>query len=120
MVRSVPPGLEAALVPHFVLQPLVENALHHGIARRSGAGCVEIAARRDGGELVLEVADDGPGPADAPAVPGETGGLANTRRRLAGLYGDRQALEAGARPGGGFLVSVRLPWHTAPLREEAG
>lgn len=120
VVRSVPPGLEAALVPHFVLQPLVENALHHGIARRSGAGCVEIAARRDGGELVLEVADDGPGPADAPAVPGESVGLANTRRRLAGLYGDRQALEAGARPGGGFLVSVRLPWHTAPLREEAG
>ena len=121
VVRSVPAELDDALVPHFILQPLVENALHHGIARRAGAGRVEIAAWRDGADLVLEVSDDGPG--IDPAMAGRNGeavGLGNTRRRLAELYGERQRLEAGGSAGAGFRVTVRLPWHTDPLRRTEG
>lgn len=120
VARAVPAELDDALVPHFILQPLVENALQHGIAQRAGAGRIEVVARREGSDLVLEVSDDGPGPQPGAAAPnGEAVGLTNTRRRLAQLYGERQALDTGARPGGGFRVRARLPWHTAPLREIA-
>jgi len=59
--RTVPPELESALVPTFVLQPLVENALEHGVDRVEGSGCVEIDAARDGDSLVLAVRDNGAG-----------------------------------------------------------
>ena len=115
---DVAPGLDDALVPHFILQPLVENALHHGIARRAGAGRVEIAASRAGDELVLAVTDDGPAQgASTPAPLTEGIGLSNTRRRLAQLYGADQRLEIEALDGGGFRVAVRLPWHLRPVTE---
>ncbi len=115
---EIDPGLDAALVPHFILQPLVENALNHGVARQAGAGEVRISARRTGENLELVVTDDGPAQADAPGVPASVGiGLSNTRRRLAQLYGKDQVLEAGARPEGGFSVTVRLPWHASPIIE---
>lgn len=111
----VPDGLRDALVPHFLLQPLVENALHHGIARRAGAGHVDIAAERAGDSLLLRVSDDGPGlPAGSRPFPEGGIGLSNTRDRLLQLYGPDQALELGAGPDGGFRVTVRLPWHTEP------
>src|SRR4029453_6680981 len=59
--RELEPDTLAALVPNLILQPLVENAIRHGIARRSAAGLLEISARRENGRLWLQVRDDGPG-----------------------------------------------------------
>ena len=98
-----------AAVPEFLLQPLVENAVRHGLARREGAASLRVAARREGGDLVLTLTDDGPGPGAA-AEAGEGVGLANTRARLATLYGDRARLELRATPTGGATVEVRLPY----------
>ena len=114
--REVPSGLEDALVPHFILQPLVENAIQHGIARRAGAGRLAVSARQQGGMLVLNVEDDGPGlHSPAREFPREGVGLSNTRRRLAQLYGERQGLELVSRKEGGLTVTVRLPYHLTPV-----
>jgi two-component system LytT family sensor kinase len=109
---EVDPGIENAAVPRFILQPLVENALRHGIARRSGAGLLHVSARREGAGLVLAVRDDGPG---LPAGPPESAGvgLSNIRARLAALYGDRGSLEVFNAEGGGATAIVRLPYHEA-------
>jgi hypothetical protein len=108
---EVDAAIRRASVPRFILQPLVENALRHGIARRADAGLLEVAARRESDTLVLTVRDDGPGL--GPAGPQATGvGLANTRARLAALYGDRASLEI-ANAAGGVLVTIRLPYHEA-------
>src|SRR5688572_14962636 len=101
-----------ALVPSFILQPIVENAFEHGVARLQRPGLIEIEAKPDGATLVLTVRDNGPGPS---VTDGESGvGLANTRRRLAELYGDQASLQMRAAPGTGTTVEVRLP-----LRVEA-
>ena len=99
-----------ALVPALLVQPLVENALEHGLA--SGGGRVRVAARRDGADLELEVTDDGPGFA-AGAATGNGVGLANTRERLALLYGARGSLACGDGEGGGGRVRIRIPWREA-------
>lgn len=100
-----------AVVPGFVLQPLVENALRHGLAERAEEGSIKIGARHEGGELVLSVRDDGVGLRGADAgVRGQGLGLANTRERLATLYGDRARLELAANPEGGTTATVRLPY----------
>ena len=104
-----------AAVPSFALQHLVENAVRHGIARRSDAGRITIAARRDGEMLEITVTDDGPGIAAGAADAGGHG-LANTRERLRTLYGDRASLEVGPGPGGGTIARLRIPFHDVPLR----
>jgi signal transduction histidine kinase len=107
-----------AAVPSFVLQPLVENALRHGLADRVEEGAIEITAQREGADLVLSVRDNGVGlrsgedsTARRPGV-----GLANTRERLSTLYGDRARLELAPAPGGGTLATVRLPYHVGGAR----
>ena len=110
-----PPDLKDALVPFFVLQPLVENALQHGIGAHAGPGTVSIAAARDNGRLLLSVIDDGTG---APSNSGRGIGLANTRARLAELYGNDQSLEL-SRTALGFEARISLPFHTAPRRPAA-
>jgi two-component sensor histidine kinase len=102
----------AALVPFFILQPLVENAIHHGISSHAGAGAVEIAARRSGDQLVLTVTDDGPGIVTTDAQRGI--GLANTKARLAELYGASHRLELGRPDRGGFQVLVSIPFRERP------
>lgn len=103
-----PPTLTAA-IPTFALQHLVENAVRHGIARRTEAGRVVIATRRDGGMLEVTVEDDGPGIADdAPQLPGH--GLENTRERLRTLYGDRASL-AVTRKAQGTIATLRVPFN---------
>ncbi len=108
--EAVPPGLEDVLVPPFLLQPLVENALEHGIERRSGAGRVRLAAEAVEGRLRLTVWDDGPGvgPARQEGV-----GLSNTRRRLEQLYGSAGKLELSSEAGDGTRASVELPLRRA-------
>jgi len=113
---DIDPALRPARVPSFALQHLVENAVRHGIARRTDAGLVAISARRDGDRLELVVRDDGPGIADgAAAVRGH--GLDHTRERLGVLYGDRASLLVERATGGGTCATLRLPFE--PAREDA-
>jgi LytS/YehU family sensor histidine kinase len=100
-----------AAVPSFVLQPLVENALRHGLARRTEGGALVIAVRKEGDDLVLEVKNDGPGLGPPPTGERKGLGLANTRERLATMYGDRGRLTLADLPAGGVLATVRLPYH---------
>lgn len=108
-----------AWVPHMVLQPLVENAIKHGLAGRAEGGRVQVAARRRGPWLTLEVRDDGVGLAAAAGSVGAGIGTANTRARLEQLYGPLHALEIAPGEGGGTRVSLRIPWHQSPLPSRA-
>jgi len=99
-----------ARVPTLALQPLIENAIHHGIASRPDGGSIAIRARRDDATLRISVADDGITPCGE--HPRERIGLANTRARLEQLYGAAQRFTFGASPGGGFIVEMVIPFHT--------
>jgi LytS/YehU family sensor histidine kinase len=118
-VRAAPDTL-AASVPHMLLQPLVENAIRHGIAPREAPGAVTVEATRRGDRLRLVVRDDGVGFGRAPEGAGGRGvglGLAGTRARLAHLYGDRCALEIADAAPTGTVVTVEIPFRTeAPER----
>jgi hypothetical protein len=129
---DIDPAARTALVPPLVVQPLVENALEHGLATARG-GRVRVAAHRAGDALEITVADDGPGFAaraaagaaagslpDGSTAPAPSGGLglANTRERLALLYGDLGSLELGDGAGGGGRVRIRIPWREAGGRAE--
>jgi sensor histidine kinase YesM len=107
-----------AAVPHMGLQPLVENAVRHGIGRSSSAGLVEIAARRANGSIEIRVRDDGPGL--VPTTSGTGIGLANTRARLEQLYGSAARLSLEDDPRGGALATMILPYRAiAGADEEA-
>jgi LytS/YehU family sensor histidine kinase len=103
---SIDAALRDALVPSFILQPLVENAVRHGIAKRSEAGLIEITARQSAENLILTVRDDGPGyrPDSTAGV-----GIANTRARLETLFGDRAQLDVRDAEGGGTIATLSLP-----------
>jgi signal transduction histidine kinase len=106
-LRVQPETLDAA-VPHLCLQPIVENAIRHGVEAVGSAGRIVIAARRIDAQLQLTVQDDGPG-----FRHGQTGsgiGLANTRSRLAELYGGRAVVTTANAPGGGAMVTLTLPF----------
>jgi two-component system LytT family sensor kinase len=107
---DVPADLRSARVPNLILQPLVENAIKHGVSAQPGSGRVEISARRESGMLVLKVRDDGPGLVVSPRSGGSGVGLANTRERLQQLYGDDQRLDLENAPEGGLEVTVGLPF----------
>lgn len=98
-----------ALVPGFILQPLVENAIKHGIVRRADAGRLEIAARVVGGHLELAIRDDGVGMS---ANQAEGVGLRNTRERLRTMYGDDASLHIEGRAGGGTEVVLIVPFRS--------
>ena len=107
------PGLDRQLVPFLILQPLVENALRHGVAQRSapGPGHVEVIARCEGELVRLEVHDNGPGigQREPRSDPPRGVGIANVRARLRELYGDRGGLAIKAGPEGGTIATVTLP-----------
>lgn len=108
---QIAPEALAARTPYLILQPLVENAIRHGIAPRSQPGRVAISARRELGFLVLEVSDNGAGLAAGLTVPAREGvGLSSTRARLEKLYGERQSFELKNGPGGGFVVTLTFPF----------
>jgi LytS/YehU family sensor histidine kinase len=106
---DVAADVEGVMVPRFMLQPIVENSLEHGIARREGAGTVEVRARRDGDSLVISVYDDGPGLPALDDVRGNGIGLRNTERRLAAMYGTRGSLVLGRAALGGTAVTITIP-----------
>jgi two-component system LytT family sensor kinase len=112
-----PPDLSDILVPHMVLQPIVENAVRHGLGQSEEAVTIEVGTSRTEGSLALVVSDDGPGLQSS--TPSRSGiGLRNTRNRLARLYGDSARLVVEPAAGRGVRVTVTLPIRTAPPEGE--
>jgi two-component system LytT family sensor kinase len=114
-IHTGPDTLEL-LVPNLLLQPLVENAVRHGVGRRADASLVEITAARQNGRLIITVRDDGPGPSSTAISSAGAGiGIRNTRERLRELYGERFFFELKDAPGGGAEVTIELPAQTPEL-----
>jgi LytS/YehU family sensor histidine kinase len=107
---DVPDELRAAMLPPAVLQPLVENAIKHGLEPRIEGGDVDIVARTRGSTLELTVCDTGAGLAGAGSPRGSTAlGLANLRARLSTLYGEAASLAIAENPPSGVRAIVRIP-----------
>jgi sensor histidine kinase YesM len=119
---DIDPDALAAQVPYLVLQPLVENAIVHGIAPHPRAGRLEIRAERQQHRIKLQVSDDGPGlrAGDMEKPQREGVGLANTRARLEQMYGTEQSLELRNGPGGGLTITISLPYRAAEPARRAG
>jgi two-component system LytT family sensor kinase len=125
---DIAPETRDALTPNLILQPLVENAIRHGIAHRIEPGIVEISGNRHGDKLRIEVRDDGPGFTSNNGGASHNGrfregiGLANTRARLERLYGSGYVLQLSNGAQGGAIVTVEIPFHVreAMAYESAG
>jgi LytS/YehU family sensor histidine kinase len=110
--------MQNAYVPAMILQPLVENAIRHGIARREGAGRITIEASRDGDDIRLVVRDNGGGL--AAAAPRMGTGLRNVEERLIELYGDAPRFRLTDIPGAfGAVASLAIPYRVSPAAEPA-
>jgi two-component sensor histidine kinase len=101
-----------ALVPNLILQPLVENAVKHGVDKVAGTGKIRILARRESDRLVLSVSDNGPGPQKIARLDEVGVGLANIRQRLEQLYGSAQSLTLAEAPSGGTVAQIVMPFRT--------
>jgi len=112
---DIAPDCRHARLPGLLLQPLVENAIKHAVAKHVDGGTLRLAARRDGRRLWLSVIDDGPGTGHGDPAPssGRGVGLNNTRVRLRLLYGAEQSFEIVRRPEGGCEVRLSLPFTAA-------
>jgi hypothetical protein len=106
---KVEPSALDSLVPCFLLQPIVENAIRHGVAHCEGDGLVQATARRDGDFLCVEVCDSGSGKHGAPMA-GNGIGLKNTRERLAHFYAGSYEMNAHPVETGGFKVAITIPY----------
>jgi signal transduction histidine kinase len=120
IVLDVAPDALDAQIPHLLLQPLVENAVHHGISRRSSGGEIRIAVSCDAHNLYLRIRDNGPGLSDSGAGQPAIGlGLRATRERLQTLYGNKHSIDIRDAPEGGVEACVRIPFRAArPLPYE--
>jgi two-component system, LytTR family, sensor kinase len=110
---DIAPAVFDAVVPSMILQPLVENAVIHGISADTGACRVTISAAREGSSLRLEVRDTGPGFASTGSRRREGIGLVNTRARLQQLYGSEQRIDCFDAVGGGACVAIWIPFRIA-------
>jgi signal transduction histidine kinase len=106
---SLPDSLRDTAVPPMLLQPLVENAIAHGIEPNIDGGSIAIGASMHDGCLQLDVIDSGRGPDAGPGKPGTGLGLHNTRERLKALHGDKASLVLEASPDGGTIARILLP-----------
>ena len=112
---SVDPETLDAEVPNLLLQPLVENAIRHGLGKRQDAGHIEIVARRNFERLDLRIRDDGPGLPEGSETALRAGvGLANTQARLEQLYGSNHRFDLRNRPEGGLEVALEIPFRLRP------
>ena len=107
---QVPPEVHGALVPNLILQPLVENAIKHGVSKIDGTGRISIHAVRNGEQLILQVQDNGPGFVGQAGI-AEGLGMRNTRERLQQLYGSASSATLRTADGGGVIAEVILPYH---------
>jgi two-component system LytT family sensor kinase len=106
---DVPDAARRCLVPPLILQPIVENAVKHGVSAMAAGGIVTVSARVTDGRLMMTITDDGPG-TDAPTTHRGTGtGLRNTRERIARMYGDAGVMRMEHPSAGGTRVSIELP-----------
>ncbi len=110
----IDPKTLSAQVPDLILQPLVENAIRHGIATRSAAGTIQIHADRMNGDLRLQVRDNGKGLPHGQQQLSKTGvGISNTQSRLQQLYGFKHSFEIHNLDEGGVMVNITIPFHTS-------
>ncbi|HYR07634.1 MAG TPA: histidine kinase, partial [Longimicrobium sp.] len=116
--KQVDPDVLDALVPSLILQPLVENAIRHGLSPRVAPGTVTLSARRVGDRLRITVRDDGRG-LPPPEQRRERVGVGNTRTRLRQAYGAGHRFELADAPGGGTQVLIEIPWRPAERGGEA-
>ncbi len=115
VIEDIPPDALGVAIPTLLLQPLLENAIRHGIERSEEAGRINLLARRDSESFVLRVGNTGPTSAPGGLGTREGGvGLANTRARLRELYGTKADLTLTQRDAGGLDVEIRLPWRVSP------
>jgi two-component system LytT family sensor kinase len=122
VVMKIAPETLDARVPHLILQPLVENAIRHGIAARIEPGTVEISALRGSDDrfLLLEIRDDGGGLSHASDVRSRRGvGLTNIRSRLEQLYGNEHRFTLENQVGGGVLVRIGIPYRRGATSERS-
>jgi two-component system LytT family sensor kinase len=113
VTKTIDQSVLDAMVPQFVLQPLIENALNHGVATTVGKGIVTIEGIARNGDLELSVTDSGRGALGSPTMNGRGIGLSNTRLRLEQLYGDAQSITLEKTVSGETRVSVKIPRHRA-------
>ncbi len=111
---EIEPDVRRARIPALLLQPLVENAIKHGISCIEGTGQVRIRARRVGDMLFLQVRDNGPGASAHPPTRGTSVGLANVQARLQQLYGEIHLFNLYNHVEGGAVVDVALPFAEDP------
>ena len=109
---EIDPRTFDTLVPNLILQPLVENAIRHGIGPRRAPGFIRITTWRDRDDVWMEIRDDGLGFTRGGLMPPEGVGLRNTRGRLQQLYNDDHAMMLEDSPGGGCTVKIRVPYRT--------
>jgi len=115
VTRRIDPSARGAAVPSLILQPLVENAIAHGLSQRLEAGLLEISARREGPNLHVAIRDDGPGlPPGWRLATGAKRGLRNVMERLQALYGSSFQFDVGNSATGGAVVALSLPFNAAP------
>lgn len=111
VVESVDPAIADCLVPRLILQPLLENAIHHGVSRLTDrSGRIEVSASRDNDSVVLSVTDNGPGLGPGALDDSRGVGLANSRSRLHELYGDEASLALSPADSGGTISTVSVPF----------
>jgi two-component system LytT family sensor kinase len=118
VIKSIAPDALDTIVPSMLLQPLVENAIKHGLSRKVGAGCITIRAWRQGDVAIIEVEDDGVGiSAERLPIAMTSGiGLHNVHERLRVLYGSDDRLSLSGEPGKGALARVMIPLALTPRR----
>jgi LytS/YehU family sensor histidine kinase len=116
VTMEIAPETLDARVPNLILQPLVENAIRHGIEPHARAGRIELRARRLDGSLALEVQDSGAGLRGAAAIEGV--GLSNTRARLRELYGAAHQFDLQDGADGGLRVRLRIPFRSDIVSHE--